>query len=178
MAYIHLAKITGPELRLSLLFYWAGINSVYFSTLFRTALARIVLTVTTLLPVNSEMYRCPTTRREGKKMELHSLLASAPDVGEWSASRPGRFTLGNLLNRSRVGSHSQAGLLQKTSFRVVIWMRTGIVYTTATGRPFIQGDAESRDGRGNTLKIHCRVSFVPPPMMRPEFGERFILNAY
>jgi hypothetical protein len=42
-------------------------------------------------------------------MELRSLLALALDVGEWSASRPGRFTLGNFLNRSLGGSQSPAG---------------------------------------------------------------------
>ena len=42
-------------------------------------------------------------------MELRSLLYLAVDVGEWSASRLGRFTLGNLLNRSLGGSQSPAG---------------------------------------------------------------------
>jgi hypothetical protein len=49
-------------------------------------------------------------------MELHSLLAFALDVGEWSSSRPGRFTHGNLLNRSLGGFQSPVGLfVQDTS---------------------------------------------------------------
>jgi hypothetical protein len=30
----------------------------------------------------------------GVETELHAFLTSAPDGGEWSASRPGRFTAG------------------------------------------------------------------------------------
>jgi hypothetical protein len=33
------------------------------------------------------------------KVELHAILISAVDVGEWSAPRSGRFTLGEIDKR-------------------------------------------------------------------------------
>jgi hypothetical protein len=36
----------------------------------------------------------PSRRMVGVEVQPHSFLTSALDVGEWSNSRPGRFTLG------------------------------------------------------------------------------------
>jgi hypothetical protein len=57
-------------------------------------------------------------------------------------------------------------------------MRTGIVYTTTTGRPCVQCYVESRDAGGNTLKFECQVTFAPLCILRLEFVESFIRNVY
>jgi len=110
MAYIHLVKITGPELCLSLHFYRVGISSVYFSTLFVTALAHTFLTATTLLPVNSQKLNvCLCT--PGRQEDRPTLTFSLGTRYRWVViftSRP--LYLGNLLNGNLGGSQSPAGL--------------------------------------------------------------------
>jgi hypothetical protein len=74
----------------------------------------------------------------GIEVYFHSFLTSVLDSGEWSTSRPGRFTPGKepryLLNRRLGGSRSQSGHFgeKKKLLPTILFHATDICAFTAT----------------------------------------------
>jgi len=74
----------------------------------------------------------PWKRIEGVEVSLHAYLTSALDGGEWSASRPGRFTPGKGVTvthwiRGWVGPRAGLGAVAKRKILVPTGNRTPII---------------------------------------------------